>query len=192
MKNKLTTKDLITAGAFAAIYLVLLSVLSMVLAIVPVLFLLTPLVAGIILGTVYMLYAAKVTHTGAILALSILVGVITSSATIYPLFFAILWGIIAEVIVAKGGRSTTALSVSYCVFNLTSIGPFFAIIVAKEAFIESCATYYGTEYAASLDALTPSWIIVVFVALSLAGGLFGGLFGNKILKKHFKKAGVIV
>ena len=62
MKAKLTTKDLITAGAFGAIYLVLLTVLSSVLTIVPILFLATPLIAGIILGTVYMLYATKVPH----------------------------------------------------------------------------------------------------------------------------------
>lgn len=61
MKTKLTTKDLITAGAFGAIYLVLLTVLSSVLTIVPILFLATPLIAGIILGTVYMLYG----HQGA-------------------------------------------------------------------------------------------------------------------------------
>lgn len=46
MKTKLTTKDLIAAGAFGAIYLVVLTVLSsMVLPIVPVLFLATPLIA---------------------------------------------------------------------------------------------------------------------------------------------------
>ncbi len=45
----------------------------------------TPLIAGIILGTVYMLYATKVPRTGAILVLAILVGLITSMATIYPL-----------------------------------------------------------------------------------------------------------
>lgn len=39
MKTKLTTKDLITAGAFGAIYLVLLTVLSSVLTLVPILFL---------------------------------------------------------------------------------------------------------------------------------------------------------
>lgn len=38
MKEKLTTKDLIAAGAFGAIYLVLLTVLSSVLTILPVLF----------------------------------------------------------------------------------------------------------------------------------------------------------
>ena len=130
MKTKLTTKDLITAGAFGAIYLVLLTVLSSVLTIVPILFLATPLIAGIILGTVYMLYATKVPRTGAILVLAILVGLITSMATIYPLILAVVWGLIAELITAKRRKSAGALAVSYCVFNLTSMGPFFALILS--------------------------------------------------------------
>lgn len=185
MKTKLTTKDLITAGAFGAIYLVLLTVLSSILTIVPILFLATPLIAGIILGTVYMLYATKVPRTGAIL-----VGLITSMATIYPLIFAVVWGLIAELITAKRRKSAGALAVSYCVFNLTSMGPFFALILAKDAFLESCAGYYGEEYIATLDKLTPSWIVLVLIALALVGGLLGGLFGRKILKKHFVKAGI--
>ena len=77
MKTKLSTKDLIAAGAFGAIYLVVLTVLaSVVLPMVPVLFLATPLIAGIVLGTVYMLYAAKVPKKGAILILAVLVGLI--------------------------------------------------------------------------------------------------------------------
>ena len=186
MKTKHTTKDLITAGAFGAIYLVLLTVLSSVLTIVPILFLATPLIAGIILGTVYMLYATKVPRTGAILVLAILVGLITSMATI----FAVVWGLIAELITAKRRKSAGALAVSYCVFNLTSMGPFFALILAKDAFLESCAGYYGEEYIATLDKLTPSWIVLVLIALALVGGLLGGLFGRKILKKHFVKAGI--
>ena len=64
MKSKLTTKDVIAAGAFAAIYLVLLTVLAvMVLPIVPVLYLATPLIAGVLLGTVYMLYCVTVSYT---------------------------------------------------------------------------------------------------------------------------------
>ena len=191
MKAKLTTKDLITAGAFGAIYLVLLTVLSSVLTIVPILFLATPLIAGIILGTVYMLYATKVPRTGAILVLAILVGLITSMATIYPLIFAVVWGLIAELITAKRRKSAGALAVSYCVFNLTSMGPFFALVLAKDAFLgKMCRVYYGEEYIATLDKLTPSWIVLVLIALALVGGLLGGLFGRKILKKHFVKAGI--
>lgn len=104
--------------------------------------------------------------------------------------FAVVWGLIAELITAKRRKSAGALAVSYCVFNLTSMGPFFALILAKDAFLESCAGYYGEEYIATLDKLTPSWIVLVLIALALVGGLLGGLFGRKILKKHFVKAGI--
>ena len=118
MKTKLTTKDLIAAGAFGAIYLVVLTVLaSVVLPIVPVLFLATPLIAGIVLGTVYMLYAAKVPKKGAILILAVLVGLITSMSTYYPLLFSVIWGILAEVIASrKERRSAGMLAASYIVF----------------------------------------------------------------------------
>lgn len=189
MALKLTTKDLIGAGAFAAIYLVLLTVLSsLVLPVVPVLFLAAPLVCGIFLGTVYMLYCLKVPRTGAIFILALLVGVITSMASFYPLLASIVWGLIAECIVyGKRRQSANALVLSYMVFNMTSMGPFFAIILAKDAFLKTCATYYGEAYAATLDRLTPEWSVLVFVALALAGGLLGGLFGKKLLKKHFAK-----
>ena len=104
MKTKLTTKDLITAGAFGAIYLVLLTVLSSVLTIVPILFLATPLIAGIILGTVYMLYATKVPRTGAILVLAILVLlVILVLAILVGLIALVVWAVVAIVHAATTG-----------------------------------------------------------------------------------------
>ena len=72
------------------------------------------------------------------------------------------------------------------------MGPFFAILVAKDAFLANCAMYYGEEYAAALDALTPNWIIVVLIALAITGGFLGGQFGKRILRKHFEKAGITV
>ena len=95
-----------------------------------------------------------------------------------------------EPVTAGQLKAVGAMAISYCVFNLTSMGPFFALILAKDAFLESCAGYYGEEYIATLDKLTPSWIVLVLIALALVGGLLGGLFGRKILKKHFVKAGI--
>ena len=81
------------------------------------------------------------------------------------------------------------MAASYCVFNLTSMGPFFSLRLAKDAFLSTCVTYYGQEYADTIDRLTPDWIIAVFVVLALLGGILGGMFGKKLLKKHFSKVG---
>ena len=63
--------------------------------------------------------------------------------------------------------------------------------MAKDAFLSTCATYYGQEYADTIDRLTPDWIIAVFVVLALLGGILGGMFGKKLLKKHFAKVGAV-
>lgn len=115
-----------------------------------------------------------------------------SKLTTKDVIAAVVWGLIAEVILAKGRRkSHNSLLASYCVFNLTSMGPFFSMLLAKDAFLQTCATYYGEQYAQTIDQLTPSWIILVFIVLALVGGLLGGLFGKKLLKKHFEKAGMV-
>lgn len=66
MKTKLHDKRFNCRGAFGAIYLVVLTVLStVVLPIVPVLFLATPLIAGIVLGTDIYAVCGQVPRKGA-------------------------------------------------------------------------------------------------------------------------------
>ena len=49
---------------------------------------------------------------------------------------------------------------------------------------------YGDAFADALYAITPDWMFFVLVALCVVGGILGGLLGAKVLKKHFKKAGM--
>lgn len=192
MKSKLTTKDLIGAGAFGAIYVVLLAVVSTILSMAPIAFLLTPLIMGIVGGTVYMVYVRRIQKTGAIMILAVLVGLATSNSTIYPFFIALIWGVLAEIVYKlRKNQGTTAIQLSYCVFNLTSIGPFFTIILAKQAFLDSCVMYYGQAYADTIDKYTPSWIALVFIAFAVVGALMGGKVGQRLLKKHFVKVGIV-
>jgi energy-coupling factor transport system substrate-specific component len=39
-------------------------------------------------------------------------------------------------------------------------------------------------------SLTPTWMFFAMIIMCLIGGTIGGLFGAKVLKKHFKKAGM--
>lgn len=191
MKEKLTTRELIGAGAFGAIYVALLFAVSMALSMAPIALLLTPLVMGVIGGTVYMVYVSKIQKNGAVMILAVLVGVITSNAAIYPLLLALVWGIIAEIILKVMGISKKrSMLISYCVFNLTSIGPLFTLILAKEAFLENCLVYYGTAYAETIDKYTPSWVIFVFIGFAVAGAIVGCVVGGRLLKKHFLRVGV--
>lgn len=192
-KSKLQTKDLIVAGAFAALYIVLMFAGVTVLGFIPLLYLCAPLILALILGPVYMLYVAKVPKRGAILILAVLVGLLTSIGGLWQAgVWSLALGIIAELIVGSGAyQSKRRYLISYVIFACTNMGPFWLLVFAKQAFLDSTLGYYGTEYVATLDALTPSWIIFVLLGLALVGGILGGLFGQKLIAKHFKKAGIV-
>lgn len=192
MKEKLKTRDLIYAGAFGAIYLVLMLVIVMGSGMIPVLYILSPFTVGIICATVYMLYVCRIKKCGAIMILAVLFGVITMSNSIYSMLWALLVGVVAELIARAGQyRSKKLFMISYWVFNLTMIGPFMMLVYAKDAFIESCDVYYGTEYAQAIEKLTPDWIIFGLAGLAVVGAVIGTLLASRITKKHFEKAGIM-
>ena len=192
MKNKLQTKDFISAGVFAAMYIIMLILTVTITGIIPILYLFAPLIVGIVCGTVYMLYVMKVQKSGAVLILSILLGYVLSSHSWVSLVWSVLCGVVAEIILKQSNHaSIKGMITSYSAFACSTVGPFLTILFAKASFMESTATYYGEAYAATLDALTPPWIIIVLIVLGIIGGIIGGNIGNKMLKKHFLKAGIV-
>lgn len=50
---------------------------------------------------------------------------------------------------------------------------------------------YGQEYADTLMAYMPDWILPVLLVAAFVSGLVGGLIGRKIFKKHFERAGIV-
>ncbi|WP_337140851.1 MptD family putative ECF transporter S component [Staphylococcus aureus] len=188
----MNTKDYIFAGAFAAIYIVILVATGMLFGLNPVTFLLTPLITGIILGPVFILYISKVPKRGAVFILAILSGLTLSSTTIAPLFIAIVAGILAEVVLNDRSKYTKLKNiVAYSIFNIIVVGPFTMLIFARDQFMKSSEYYYGKDYVEQFSALTPNWIILVIVALAIIGGIIGAIIGNKLNKKHFESAGIV-
>ncbi|HDJ3211343.1 TPA: MptD family putative ECF transporter S component [Staphylococcus aureus] len=192
MKKKMNTKDYIFAGAFAAIYIVILIASGMIFGLNPVTFLLTPLIAGIILGPVFILYICKVPKRGAVFILAILSGIILSSTTIVPLFIAIIVGILAEDVLNDRSKYAKLKNiVAYSIFNIIIVGPFTMLLFARNQFMKTSEYYYGKDYVEQFSALTPDWIILVIIALAIIGGIIGAIIGNKLNKKHFETAGII-
>ena len=192
MKTKLKTKDLIYAGAFGAVYLILMLAIVMVSGMIPILYILAPLTVGIICGTVYILYVTKVRKFGAVLILAVLFGIVTSSNSFFSLIWSVVLGLIAELMI-KAGRyeSKKRFAASYWVFNLNMICPFFLLVFAKNQFIAMCEEYYGADYANVIDRLTPGWIIFALAGLAVAGAVIGTILAAKFMKKHFEKAGIV-
>lgn len=192
MKTKLKAKDLIYAGAFAALYLILMVVLVTMMGVIPITYILRPLVVGIVCAPVYMLYISKVKKFGAILILGVLFGVVTMNHTIFSLVTAIIFGIIAELICKSGNyESKQKMKMSFWIFNLNMIGPYLILVYAKPQYLAMTESFAGAEYAQAMDAITPSWIILVLAALAVIGGIIGTALSDKLMKKHFEKAGLV-
>jgi energy-coupling factor transport system substrate-specific component len=190
--TKLTTKDFIIAGAFAALYVALLFVVVSAISFIPTVFLFAPFILSVMLGTVYMLYTSKITKRWAIMILAALVGLVTSIGGMwFCIFWALLLGLTADCIANTGKRLRKKYILSFIVFACTNIGPLWTLIISKQYFLDVCVGYYGQDYANAIDRLTPWWIIFVFLAMAIVGGLIGGLLGSRILKKHFEKAGIV-
>lgn len=191
--NKMKTKDLIYAGAFAAVYIIMVLVVVSVLGFVPFLYLFaSPAMVGVFGATIYLIYVNKVKKFGAITILALLFGLITTTGGHpYSIMFAIPLGLIADA-VAKSGKyeSKKMNQLSYLIFNLTMVGPFFTLVVAKDAFVESVVEYYGEEYGASLSALAVDGLIFIQLGLALLGAAIGCVLANTLFKKHFEKAGL--
>ena len=190
--GKLTTKDFIIAGAFAALYVVLLFVVVSATGFIPIVYICAPFTLSVVLGPVYMLYAAKIPKRWSIMILAALVGLVTSMGGMWlSILWALLLGLAADCIVNTGKRSRKKYILSFMVFACTNMGPFWALVFAKQHFLDVCANYSGQDYANAIDRLTPWWIIFVFLGMAIVGGFIGGLAGSRLLKKHFEKAGVV-
>ncbi|MGF6367097.1 putative ECF transporter S component (TIGR02185 family) [Aequitasia blattaphilus] len=128
--KKLRTKDLIYAGAFGAIYLVLMLIIVMGSGMVPILYIISPLTVGVICGTVYMLCDLKVHKFGAVLILGVLFALVACSGYWLSMVCAALTALAAELILYLGKYKSKAMYVlSFAVFNVTCSHHLNAIIL---------------------------------------------------------------
>lgn len=191
--KKMRTRDFIYAGAFAALYVVVMLVVVMGLGAVAVpLYLVTPFIMGIVGATIYLLYTLKVHKFGAVLILGILFTLCTGSYNWAAILVCVLATIFAELILLAGKyKSRKMYMLSYPVFNLTMAGPFAMLYVARDQFLSISMSYYGPERTAKMEALTPVWMWYAQMGLAVLGGAIGVIIASKLVKKHFEKAGIV-
>ena len=195
-KNKLKTKDLIYAGAFAALYIITLFIVVMGFGMIPLLYIMAPLFVGILGATIYMMYVTKIKKFGAILILALLFGLIMSSSGHgIAVMLCLPIGIVGELI-AKIGKfqSKKMFSLSYLVFNLTVVAPFCNLYMATDSFIGECYKYYGQAYGDTIKSILDTYgmgLLFIQIGLAIIGALVGVILSSVLFKKHFQKAGIL-
>ncbi|MFI3200101.1 MAG: MptD family putative ECF transporter S component [Eubacteriales bacterium] len=196
MNTKLDTKDLIYAGAFTAIYLLIRFVVVMTLGLIPVLYITLPFFTGIACATIYMMYVMKIQKPKAIFILASLFGIsLLVTGHFISVFLCIPIGLLAE-LVAKMGKyqSLKMYSFSFLVFNFTMVTPFGQLYLSRELFVEGVRSSYGDDYAQMLSGILETLgggLLLIQCTCAVLGAVIGVLVGNLLFKKHFKKAGIV-
>lgn len=194
--NKLTVPDLISIGVFTALYFVLVTVATFTCALLPgVGNIVLPALAALISGSVYMLLAAKLQKFGGITIMGLVMGLFFFVSGHFVLSFAanIVCGLLADLIAARGKfRSEKRLLVSYVVFSYGLTGPILPLWFMKDAYIANLtARGKDAAYIDTLFAPINNGSFVATMAAILVCAVLGGLFGQRMMKKHFEKAGIV-
>ena len=153
---------------------------------------------GIVLGSlangiVFALYVTRIRKPGMVFLTAIvssLLMVLTGHAWT-TLVTAAVFSALAEVVLARGHyRSARTSVIAYGVFSLWVAGPILPLYLQHDAYIANIGEQMGEDYARAWDTLfSPTFMAGLLVAVFLASCL-GGLLGQKMLRKHFVRAGI--
>lgn len=195
--GKLQVSDLITIGVFAALYFVMVCIATLVSTIAMGGFgsIFLPAVAALISGCVYMLLAARLGKFGGITVMGVVIGLFLFVSGHFVLSFiaSIVFPVAADLIARAGKyKSKVLLLVSYVVFSYGLTGPILPLWFMKDAYVASLQAR-GKD-AAYIDGVfaninTGSFFLAMGAILVCAA--LGGWFGQKMLNKHFVKAGIV-
>ena len=194
MKQKMQAKDFITVGVFTAIMLVVMMAVAMhgfIPIFIPLLAVLVPLISGI----PFMLFATKTQKFGMVTLMGVLIGLILGMMGhgIFAFVAGPVCGVLADLIMKSGDyKSMKKDSIACGIFFLTIIGNYIPIIFARDAYhTQLVETGYGVEYADALMKLIPDWSLIPLAVAAFVFGILGAYLGKVMLKKHFKRAGIV-
>ena len=197
MKQKLNAKDFILIGILTALMWFICMLISGLMSFAgPVTNVFYPSVVPIVNGIVMMLLLAKVPKKG----------VFTISGVIQAILFLLVgafWFIPIAVVVGSllcdflfmsreeiTLKSMTAAYTLYC--GIYAFGAICPIKFLQGAFVGAMEkNNVAQAYIDGMLAVTSIPMLLVIVVGGLLGGLLGSLIGQKLLKKHFIKAGLV-
>lgn len=195
--NRLTAPNLISIGVFTALYFVLVTIATFTSAALLPGFsnVFLPAIAALISGCVYMLLAAKVQKFGGISVMGVVMGLFFLVSGHFILSFAanVICGIVADLIAKSSNyRSQKTLLLSYVVFSYGLTGPVLPMWFMKDAYVANMIERgKDSAYIESLFAHMNMMTFAIAMVSILICALLGGYFGQKMMQKHFKKAGII-
>ncbi|CAB0528827.1 MptD family putative ECF transporter S component [Corynebacterium diphtheriae] len=192
--SRLTTRDLINAGIFSALYFVVTFATGMVGFAGPQFMFIGWLIAAIANGIVLALYVARTPKLG---ALALVGGVNGLAFTLTGHYFwtllgCLILGFIADLIITKSRLSIDkAFPLAYAVFCTWITMPFMPLILDTDSYYADVADQMGQQYADAMANIFQPWTIGVIAIGLFFVGLIGGIIGVKVSRKHFESSGLL-
>lgn len=196
-RTNIQMKDLITIGVYTAMYflIVALSALLVVFIIPGYSYVFIPVISALLAGTIFMLMAAKVPRFGAITIMGSIMGIFFFIMGRFPGALLIC---IAIALLADGlaylfkYKSRKGLLLSYLVFSFSTIGPVIPMFIFPNIYINELVEHgRDPSYIEGIfSSISQNTFIALVIGIFIAA-LIGGLFGQRMMKKHFKKAGIV-
>lgn len=193
--QKLNGKDFINIGIFAAIYMVIVIAIACTVGLIPIGFVLLPIILPILGGIPMILYFTKIKKFGMILIFEVLFGLvmILTGMGYDLLIWGIAVGVIDEVFFKAAKYSSGKMAIlCYGILSTCICGNYIHWISASEDWLAQTAVTYGDTYVNTVHGiLNTGWGFPVMVVGSFISGIIGGLIGKSVMKKHFEKSGLV-
>ena len=192
-KTRLEVRDLVTIGVFGVIYFVCMFAVGMM-GVVPILYLLYPMVFGVVGGPIVLLFMAKVQMPWALVIFGMITPIIMFlfGHTLLVPGVALVTMLVAEGIRRIGKyRSLRYNMLAYVVMATILCSSLLQMLVMKARYLQLTEAEMGREYTEALEKLISVRNMGLVYLGAVLGGIVGAFLGRKLLKKHFEKAGLV-
>ncbi|MDW4093952.1 MptD family putative ECF transporter S component [Staphylococcus saprophyticus] len=192
-KSKIDVKDLINIGLFTAVYFIFIAPPG-ILGIIPIFMLLLPAMIGLVGGIPVMLLITKTQKFGALTICGVVVSLLLAIMG-HPwmaLILSVPVIVIADMVMAMGQYKSWKLnSIGYIIFSFWPIGNLLPFYFMRNSYLVFIQDKYGTDYEATVEGLFSIGMIPIILITTIIGAWIGAYIAKGILKKHFKRAGII-
>lgn len=197
MERKLNAKDFILIGVLTALMWIICMIISTIMSVLgPVTNVFYPSVVAIPNGIVMMLLLAKVPKKGVLTICGIIQAIlflVVGAFWFIPVAL-VIGGVACDfLIMGRNQISANSMITAYTIFSgIFTFGAIGPIKFLQAAFVEATIRNgISQEYIDGLIRMTSVPMLAVIVVSGLVAGFLGGLLGQKMLKKHFIKAGLV-